>query len=112
MLFLRPTVSLSKQLARDIRWEKEVTKSIEALEIEIDALQEKLATSKKRAENHEANIMDHAVKRRRTIDYGGKRRVSMRIMQNRRNAVIFLYPLVEDLQQRNEVLCLQADTIL
>ncbi|PBK94547.1 hypothetical protein ARMGADRAFT_1011983 [Armillaria gallica] len=90
MLFLRSTVSLSKQLARDIRWEKEVTRSIEALEMEIDALQEKLTTSTKRAENHEANIVEHAAKGRRTIVHGGERRVSMRIKKNRRQGVLLL----------------------
>ncbi|SJL18857.1 uncharacterized protein ARMOST_22459 [Armillaria ostoyae] len=103
MLFLRPTINLSKQLARDICWEQEVTRSIEALEMEIDALQEKLSISTKRAENHEANIVEHAAKRRRTSDHTETRRVSMRIKNNRRQAVLFPSPAAEGLQLPEEV---------
>ncbi|KAK0441431.1 hypothetical protein EV421DRAFT_1736880 [Armillaria borealis] len=109
------------QLARDIRWEKEVTRSIEALEMEIDALQEKLSISTKRAANHEENIgqsannlpfisctnsgyaAEHAVKKRRTTDHREKRRVSVRIKKNRRQAVLVLPSSTEVLQLSEEV---------
>ncbi|PBK79762.1 hypothetical protein ARMGADRAFT_1069320 [Armillaria gallica] len=76
---------------------------------EIDALQEKLSISTKRVANHEANIVEHAGKNRRTTDHREKRRVSVRTKKNRRQAVLVPPSSAEVLQLSEEVASLQDD---
>ncbi len=56
MIFFRHTLDLSRVLARDTRWQEEVTRNVKALEAEVDRLNEKYNAAMKRAANQESNI--------------------------------------------------------
>ncbi|PBK98033.1 hypothetical protein ARMGADRAFT_1060032 [Armillaria gallica] len=110
MIFFRHTLDLSRELARDTRWQEEVMRNVKALEEEVDKLDEKYNAAMKRVANQESNIAEHAMKRRRTMstapsdsDSVKKRTsVSERVKRNRRHAV-FVPPLAADALLPREV---------
>ncbi|PBK67904.1 hypothetical protein ARMSODRAFT_1085606 [Armillaria solidipes] len=111
MISLRYTLDLARELARDTRWQEEVTESVKALEAEVDKLNKKYNAAMKRVANQESSIAEHVMKRRRMTtaapsdsDIVRKRRsVSGRVKENRRHAVVVPSSVADVIQRSNEV---------